>query len=105
MNKFNIGSRVWVVEYSESCFDVIKCLVVRVDSVTASFGNYGAVEEFIKGVQYSLYPITKEDGIELLCSGSDIITALERRVFSEKDEAFSFLDNEILELRKELENE
>lgn len=106
-NRFNIGDRVWFVDYTPSGFFVKKCLVVGMKAFLTDLSQTGMVEKCIVAFQYSLYPITKDsDGLgEFLWDEQERLDASPRRVFEDKEDAFHFMDTEIMNIRKELENE
>lgn len=106
-NKFNIGDRVWLVDYTPTGFFVRKCLVIGMKAFLTDVSQIGVVEKCIQAIQYSLYPISKctENGMEFLCDEDSRIDASPRRVFEDKEEAFHFMDTEIMNIRKELEDE
>lgn len=106
-NRFYIGDRVWFVDYSANGFFLKKCLVVGMTAFLTDVSQVGMVEQCIQAVQYSLYPISKDpDGMgEFLRDEQDRIQASALRMFKEKEDAFHFMDTEIMSMRRELENE
>src|SRR6478736_2253803 len=102
-NRFNIGDRVWHVVYECYGLRLRKCLVVGINTFLTDVGQSGVIEKAIQGIEYTLFPITKDpdDGSEFLWDEDSRIKTSSKRMFEEKEEAFHFMDQEIMTLRKE----
>lgn len=107
MNRFSIGDRVWHVVYECYGLRVRKCLVVGINTFLTDVGQAGVIEKAIQAIEYVLFPITKDpdDDSEFLWDEESRIKASGKRIFEDKEDAFHFIDCELIELRKELENE
>ena len=105
MNKFNIGDRVWHVCYGQIDGIIVReCLVVGIDSYLDNLGVLGVVEKCVKQIQYELYEIssTEESNIQYLCDEGERFNSNAKRVFEDKEEAFHYLDKQLLGVRDRL---
>jgi hypothetical protein len=107
MNSFNIGQRVWCVYFSQIGFSIRKCLVIGIKACLRDVGDYGVVEKSVQKIDYNLYPISSDanSGNEYLWDGEDPIISSPKRMFFQKDDAFSFLYDSIMVLKTELKDE
>lgn len=81
--------------------------MIGINSALTDIGQSGVIEKAIQSIEYLLFRISKDpdDGIEYLWDQESTIKASPKRIFEFKRDALQYIDNEIMELRKELQDE
>lgn len=105
MNEFNIGDVVWAVSFIGGQH-LTKCLVTSIYCSRAKEIGIGEeLKNYIKAIRYDLNPIHRdEDGEQFIYSDDEeSFTCQEEKIFKDKEDAFIYLENSILELRMKME--